>query len=109
MASLTGALDTPSCSWKRPDSEDTPNAWKASTTLPKMGYYITRQTDLLAPVQPSYERWIMPHSHTLPKPAPTASSRYTTSSAVSSAPRDAGDRNPAQGRPASALPSQEVA
>jgi len=49
------------------------------------------------PVQPSYERWIMPQSHTLPKPAPTASSRYTTSSAVSSAPREAGDRNPAQG------------
>ena len=48
------------------------------------------------PVQPSYERWIMPQSHTLPKPAPTASSRYTTSSAVSSAPREAGDRNPAQ-------------
>ena len=37
-----------------------------------------------------------PHIHTLAKPAASASSRYMTSIAVSSAPRDAGERKPAQ-------------
>ena len=36
-----------------------------------------------------------PHIQTLAKPAASASSRYITSIAVSSAPLDAGDRNPA--------------
>ena len=36
-----------------------------------------------------------PHIHTEAKPAASASSRYITSIAVSSAPRDAGDRKPA--------------
>jgi hypothetical protein len=37
-----------------------------------------------------------PHIHTLAEPAASASSRYTTNIAVSSAPRDAGERKPAQ-------------
>ena len=36
-----------------------------------------------------------PHIQTLAKPAASASSRYMTSIAVSSAPLDAGDRKPA--------------
>lgn len=46
-----------------------------------------------------------PQSQTLAKPAPSASSRYITSIAVSSAPRDAGDRNPA---PDAHGPSEEL-
>ena len=38
-----------------------------------------------------------PHIQTLAKPAASASSRYITSIAVSSAPLDAGDRKPATG------------
>ncbi len=46
--------------------------------------------------KPQKFTWMRPQSQTEAKPAESASSRYMTSSAVSSAPREAGDRKPDQ-------------